>query len=177
MFIGEFTHSVDKKGRAAIPSKFRPELAEGAVVTRGLDGCLFVYPKRQWEKIAEKFASLPLSQSKTRAFTRLMLAGAMDVNLDSQGRILIPEYLRTYANISEEAVIAGLYNRLEIWSKQAWEEYKESTEEKSEEIAEKLSELGVWCFQILLSFHSLQATVHAVVRGCGMEASKDLSAK
>lgn len=143
MFIGEFTHTLDSKGRTAIPSKFRPQLAEGAVITRGLDGCLFVYPRAQWEQIAKKFASLPLSQSKTRAFSRLMLAGAMDVDLDSQGRVLIPEYLRKYAGISDKVVIAGLYNRLEIWDKDTWSKYKHNTEEKSEEIAEKLSQLGV----------------------------------
>ena len=141
MFIGEFTHSLDKKGRVLVPSKFRSQLAGGAVVTRGLDNCLFLYPESQWEEMAEKLASLPISKSNTRAFSRLMLAGAMDVELDSQGRILLPEYLREYAGLSDKVVVAGLYDRLEMWDKDKWAEYKEDTEKNSDDIAEKLSEL------------------------------------
>lgn len=141
MFIGEFTHSLDSKGRIAIPSKFRNELAEGAVVTKGLDESLFVYPQDQWDEMAEKLASLPISKSNTRAFSRLMLAGAMDVEIDKQGRILIPEYLRDYAELGQKVVIAGLYNRLELWNEEKWEQYKDEKERNSEDIAEKLGDL------------------------------------
>ncbi len=143
MFIGEYQHSIDEKGRLSVPSKFRAKLKTGATVTRGLDSCLFLYPKAEWEKLALKLSSLPLSQSNTRAFARLMLAGAMDVKLDSQGRIILPEYLRNFSQINKEVVIAGLYNRLEIWNQANWEKYKNDTERESENIAEKLGELGV----------------------------------
>ena len=138
MFIGEYSHSLDTKGRMAVPAKFRQELKNGAVVTRGLDNCLFVYTKREWEKLVEKISSLPLTQQKSRAFARLMLAGAMDVETDKQGRILIPEYLRDFAGLKKETVIAGLYSRLEIWDKRVWEKYKKLTEKDSNKIAEEL---------------------------------------
>ncbi|MBI4122614.1 MAG: division/cell wall cluster transcriptional repressor MraZ [Parcubacteria group bacterium] len=143
MFIGEYQHAIDAKGRMAIPAKFRQVLKKGAIVTRGLDGCLFLYTEAEWKKLVEKISNLPLSQGKSRAFSRLMLAGAMDVSLDSQGRILIPEYLRSYAGLSKETIVAGLYNRLEIWSRTAWEQYKRSTEKESVKIAEELEGLGV----------------------------------
>jgi len=143
MFIGEFRHVVDDKGRLAVPSKFREALSKGAVVTRGLDQCLFVFTMEEWTKLAEKLANLPLSQQDSRAFARLMLAGAMDVELDKQGRVILPEYLRKYAKISKDAVVAGLYNRLEIWDQQAWESYKEQTEKDSTVIAERMSDLGI----------------------------------
>ncbi|MCK5062171.1 division/cell wall cluster transcriptional repressor MraZ [Candidatus Parcubacteria bacterium] len=143
MFIGEFQHNIDTKGRLAIPAKFREQLKKGAVVTRGLDNCLFIYPRSAWEKIAKKLSDLPISQSKARAFSRLMLAGAMDVDFDSQGRINLPDYLRKFANIEKKAIVAGLYDRLEVWDKQAWDKYKQSTEKESNKIAETLGELGV----------------------------------
>jgi len=115
MFIGEYHHSIDEKNRLAVPTKFRLDLSKGAVVTRGIDSCLFLYTKKEWEKLAIKLADMPISKSKTRAFARLMLAGAMDVNLDKQGRVIIPDYLRRYASIGKKAVVAGLYNRLEVW--------------------------------------------------------------
>jgi MraZ protein len=143
MFIGEYSHSIDDKNRLAIPAKFRAELKTGAVVTRGLDNCLFLYPKKAWNELAEKLAKLPISQSGSRAFSRLMLAGAMDVDLDKQGRINLPDYLKTYANIGKKVVVTGLYNRLEIWNQEAWEKYKSGTEKNSGDIAEALGELGV----------------------------------
>ena len=138
MFIGEFHHSLDEKGRLAIPVKFRPDLAQGAVVTRGLDRSLFLYPKSDWEKLAAKIAALPLSQADTRAFARLMLAGAMDVEVDKSGRVTIPEYLREYAALSKSVVVTGLYDRLEIWDEKAWEEYSSKTEGSGNDIAERL---------------------------------------
>lgn len=143
MFIGEFHHSIDEKGRLAIPVKFRSAFKTGAVVTRGLDKSLFLYTNQEWKKLAEKLANLPISQSKSRAFARLMLAGAMDVSLDKQGRIVLPDYLRSYCSLNKKAVVAGLYNRVEIWSEEEWERYKQQTENSSNDIAEALGELGV----------------------------------
>jgi len=143
MFIGEYSHSLDLKGRLAIPAKFRKRLSSGAVVTRGLDRCLFLYTAEEWLKLAQKLSSLPIAQAKSRAFSRLMLAGAMDVRVDRQGRILIPDYLRQYAGLSRQAIVAGLYTRLEIWDAAIWKKYKGKTEKDSIEIAEAMGELGV----------------------------------
>ena len=143
MFIGEYNYSVDPKGRIAIPAKFRFQLDKEAVVTRGLDNCLFVYTKTEWVKLAEKLSNLPLSQANTRAFSRLMLAGAMDLKIDAQGRVMLPDYLRQYAGIGKKVVIAGLYNRLEVWDEEKWNGYKSKTEKESNDIAEQLSALGV----------------------------------
>ncbi len=143
MFLGEYRHNLDNKGRLAIPVKFRPKLNAGAIITRGLDHCLFVFGLEEWESLAQKLISLPLAQANSRAFVRLMLAGATDVKLDNQGRILIPDYLREYAHLKKQVVIAGLYNRIEIWDSETWKQYKSKTESASEEIAEKLSQLGI----------------------------------
>ena len=143
MFIGEYKHSLDDKGRLAIPTKFRKKLTKGAVVTRGLDTSLFLFPKEEWDKLAEKLASLPLGQSNSRAFARLMLAGAMDVSLDKQGRVVLPEYLRSYASLKKNTVIAGLYTRLEIWDEKKWETYKKKVESDADKVAEQLGELGI----------------------------------
>lgn len=143
MFLGEFKHTVDTKGRMAIPSKFRPNLAGGAILTRGLDHCLFLFSRGEWDALAAKLVALPLSQSGSRAFVRLMLAGASDVEFDAQGRILIPESLREYAGITKKTVITGLYNRIEIWNDIAWKQYKQKTESASDDIAEKLGDLGI----------------------------------
>ena len=143
MLLGEYQHNVDIKGRLAIPVKFREKLVAGAVITRGLDNCLFLYSNKEWQILAEKLMSLPLSQANSRAFVRLMLSGAMDTELDGQGRVLLPDYLRKYAGIVKEAVVTGLYNRIEIWDQKTWEDYKSKTEETSQEIAEQLGVLGI----------------------------------
>ncbi|MFA6553310.1 MAG: division/cell wall cluster transcriptional repressor MraZ [Patescibacteria group bacterium] len=143
MFIGEYQHSIDDKGRLAIPIKFRAELEKGAVVTRGLDNCLFLYTQTDWKQLADKLAKLPISKANTRAFARLMLAGAMDCEIDKQGRVILPDYLRKYAGVKKNVVVAGLYNRLEIWDEAAWEKYKIGTEKRGGDIAEALGELGV----------------------------------
>lgn len=143
MFIGEYQHNLDEKGRLAVPAKFRVALGKGAVVTKGLDNCLFLYTATEWEKLASKLAALPISKANTRAFGRLMLAGAMDVELDKAGRIVLPEYLRRYAGLHKSAVITGLYNRLEIWDEGNWNKYKKGTEKSSGDIAEALEGLGV----------------------------------
>jgi MraZ protein len=143
MFIGEYYYNLDSKGRLAIPSKIRPQLGESVIITRGLDNCLFIYEKKEWEILAEKIKNLPLSQANSRAFSRLMLAGAMEVNIDSQGRILIPDYLKRFAQLKKKVVLVGVYNRLEIWDEDLWNDYKNKTEKESSEIAEKLSQLGI----------------------------------
>ena len=143
MLLGEYKHNLDTKGRVAVPAKFRAELSAGAIITRGLDSCLFLFAHKDWEVLAKKLIALPLAQSDSRAFSRLMLAGAMDVELDSQGRILIPDYLRIYADLKKQVVVVGLYNRIEIWEAGRWERYKEKTEGTSGDIAEKLSQLGI----------------------------------
>lgn len=143
MFIGQYNYSVDDKGRLAMPVKFRKDLGKDFVITQGLDNCLFVYTKVEWKKLAEKLSSLPIGPANSRAFARLMLAGAMDVKLDSQGRVVIPEYLKKYAGLNKKAIIAGLYDRLEIWDEAKWNVYKLKTEKESNQIAEQLGELGV----------------------------------
>lgn len=143
MFIGEYHHSIDEKGRLAVPTKFRGDLAKGAVVTRGLDSSLFLLPLEEWGKLSEKLAALPLGQAKSRAFARLMLAGAMDVKLDKQGRCVLPDYLRKYAELGKRVVIVGVHSRLEIWDKDKWETYREQTERDAVDIAEELGELGI----------------------------------
>lgn len=144
MFIGEYHHTIDEKGRIAVPTKYRDLFVGGVVVTRGLDRCLFIYTAEAWRDLAAKLASLPLSKANTRSFARFLLAGAMDVEPDKQGRIVIPEYLRSFAGIHRSVVLAGLYNRIELWDAEAWEQYRAMAEQGSATVAETLSdELGV----------------------------------
>ena len=143
MFIGEYQHNLDQKNRMAIPAKFRLVLNKGAVVTKGLDNCLFLLPKTEWQKLADKLAALPIAKANARAVARLMLAGAMDVEIDKQGRMLIPDYLKEFAGLKKTVIVAGLYDRLEIWDEAKWNQYKKGTESKSGDIAEALGELGV----------------------------------
>jgi MraZ protein len=143
MFIGEYTASIDDKARVSIPVKFRAALKSKVVVTRGLDNSLVLYTLDEWKKLAGKLASLPISTANTRAFSRLMLAGAMDCDIDKQGRIILPGYLKEFAQIQKRLVFAGLYTRIEIWSEDAWNKYKTQTEKQSNQIAEQLGDLGV----------------------------------
>ena len=143
MLLGEYQHNLDAKGRMAIPAKFREKLTAGAIITRGIDNCLFVFANAEWDVLAKKLIALPLAQANSRAFVRLMLSGATDVVIDNQGRILVPDYLRKYAGLTKEVVVAGLYNRIEIWDEATWKVYKAKTESASEEIAEQLGELGI----------------------------------
>jgi len=143
MFIGEYHYKIDEKGRLSVPAKFRNDLKKQVVVTKGIEKCLVLYPQKEWEKLATKISGLSISKEKTRAFARLTLAGAMDVEVDGQGRVILPDYLREYAKIKKNVVVAGLYSRLEIWDEEGWNEYKESSENESKEIAENLGELGV----------------------------------
>jgi len=144
MLIGEYIHTIDPKKRLAVPAKVRKELGERAVLTRGLDNCLFLYPFQEWQKLTEKLAQLPVGSGTTRSFLRLMLAGAVEVEMDQLGRILIPDYLKTYAGLKQRIVIAGVYNRLEIWDEERWAAYKAEVEKNSDMIAEKLGELGLY---------------------------------
>ena len=134
---------MDSKGRIVLPSKFRILLSTGAVLTRGLDRSLFLYPLEEWEVIAKKLSMLPLSQSNSRAFARLMLSGAWNVEIDKQGRMIIPDSLRKFANLSKRIVCAGLYNRIEVWDQESWDAYKLNTERESEQISEALGALGI----------------------------------
>ena len=143
MLIGEYKHTIDNKKRLAIPSKLRREIGAKMVITRGLDNCLFVFPLNQWNKLVEKLSQLPLGQKDSRGFVRLMLAGASEVEIDKLGRILIPDYLKTYAGLKKNVVIVGVYNRLEIWDSQKWENYKKKAEKEVGDLASKLGELGI----------------------------------
>ncbi len=144
MFIGEFTHTVDTKNRIAVPSKFRNELGEKMIITRGLDACLFAYPVRVWEKMAEKLSAFPIGDASARSFVRLLLAGATDTEVDKQGRIVLPEYLRSYAGVKKTVIVAGLYDRIEIWDEKRWNVYKTKAEKDTDSVAQKLGELGLY---------------------------------
>lgn len=143
MFIGEYKYNLDDKNRLALPAKFRKLFTQGLVVTKGLDSCLFIYTAKEWSKLVEKLAQLPISQAKSRAFSRLMLAGAMDARLDGQGRVILPDYLKQFAQLNKKVVVAGLYNRLEVWDEKLWSQYQRTSEKDSNEIAEGLVGLGV----------------------------------
>lgn len=138
MFMGEYHHSIDNKGRLIVPSKFRDELGEMFIITRGLDQCLFGYPLSEWAQIEEKLKGLPLTKKDARAFTRFFFSGATESELDKQGRINIPVPLLQYAKLEKECVILGVSNRIEIWSKQIWEDYFSQSEESFAEIAENM---------------------------------------
>ena len=142
MFIGEYQHTIDEKGRVSLPVKFRAKLASGCVVTRGIDKCLWIYPMDEWEKLAEKISTLPITQKDSRNFSRLILAGAVDLNIDKLGRINLPSYLKEYAGVNKKVTITGMYNRIELWPEETWNKFKKEMEDNSETIAENLSEIG-----------------------------------
>ena len=143
MFIGEYSHTIDHKKRLAIPSKLRRELDKKAVITRGLDGCLFVYPLPAWQTLADKLGRLPIGQEGGRSFIRLMLSGASEADMDKLGRILVPDYLKKYAGLKRKAIIIGVYDRIEIWDEEKWHKYKSDIEQNTDELAAKLGELGI----------------------------------
>lgn len=142
MLIGEYTHSLDDKKRLSLPSRFRKEIGKKVVVTHGLDTCLFLYPMQTWMGVSEKLAGLSIGQSDTRGFSRFILAGAVEVEVDAIGRILIPDFLKEFAGLKNKVVITGVHNRLEIWNEKAWSEYKKRMEKQAEGMAEKLGEIG-----------------------------------
>ncbi|WP_019636242.1 division/cell wall cluster transcriptional repressor MraZ [Paenibacillus fonticola] len=138
MFMGEFQHSIDDKGRIIIPAKFRDLLGASFVVTRGLDQCLFVYPMQEWEVLEQKLKALPLMKSDARAFTRFFFSGATECEWDKQGRVNLPGNLRQYAKLEKDCVVLGVSNRVEIWSRDTWEQYFQQSEDTFNDIAEKL---------------------------------------
>lgn len=143
MLIGEYTHTLDPKKRLSLPIKFRKELGKEVVITRGLDSCLFVYSKKEWKMIAEKLRNLPMGQADTRGFSRFLFSGAIEVEVDSVGRMLIPDFLKEFASLTEKVVLAGVETRVEVWDADAWEEYKKRIEKQADAMAEKLGDVGV----------------------------------
>lgn len=141
MFMGEHHHNLDGKGRLFMPARFREGLGERFVVTKGLDGCLFVYPPKEWDSLEQKMRSLPFTRSDARAFVRFFFSGATECEVDKQGRILIPVNLREYAGLEKDAVIIGVSSRVEIWAKDKWEQYCIKAESSYEEVAEKIVDL------------------------------------
>lgn len=136
--MGEYQHTIDQKGRVIIPAKFREGLGDHFMITRGLDQCIFVYPLEEWRQIEAKLKSLPFTRADARAFTRFFFSGAMECELDKQGRVTLPANLRDYARLTKECVLIGVSNRVEIWSKAVWEEYYLQSEASFNEIAEKI---------------------------------------
>ncbi|KND49700.1 MAG: MraZ protein [Parcubacteria bacterium C7867-008] len=139
MFIGEYRHTFDAKNRISLPAKFRKELGGSVIVTRGLDHCLFVYPKTAWKKEAAKLAAHSTGSKAGRGLSRLMLAGANEADVDSAGRILVPDYLKSFATLGVKSVIAGVNERVEIWDEAAWESYTKEIESTADELAETLA--------------------------------------
>ena len=140
LFMGEYNHSIDAKGRVIVPSKFREKLGDQFVVTKGFDGCLWVFPNSEWEEFSGKLASLPVARKETRNITRFFLAGATEAQVDKMGRILIPQVLRDYAKLDAEAVLTGNGSKVEIWNKESWEQI--SNFDDVDELAEQMGELG-----------------------------------
>ncbi|MFC7363693.1 MULTISPECIES: division/cell wall cluster transcriptional repressor MraZ [Bhargavaea] len=143
MFMGEYQHTVDAKGRLIIPAKFRDDLDGGFVVTRGLDKCLFAYTMDEWKKLEEKLKALPVTKKDARAFTRFFFSGATEVELDKQGRVNLPANLLSYAGLEKDCVVLGVSSRIEIWAKEAWEGYFEESEDSFNEIAENLIDFDI----------------------------------
>lgn len=141
-FIGEYEHTLDEKKRVSLPRQFRQALGKIIVMTRGLDNCLFVYPKGNWEKVADKLQSLTFAQADTRGFNRFILSGAAEVDVDGAGRILIPEHHKQFAGLKRDVVFAGVSDRVEIWDAGIWKSYKAKIEKDADRMAEKLGEIG-----------------------------------
>lgn len=142
MLIGEYKHTLDDKKRISLPSKFRKEVGKKVVITHGLDSCLFLYTEKEWKAITEKLGSLGMGQADMRGFNRFMLAGASEVLVDSVGRILIPEHLRSFANIKDKVVFTGVFSRIEVWNEKTWESYKSQVVKNADKMAEKLGDIG-----------------------------------
>ncbi len=142
MLIGEYTHSIDDKNRISLPAKFRKEIGRTVIATHGLDSCLFLYSGKEWQKISEKVSELGMAQADRRGLNRFILAGATEIEVDANGRILIPEYLKKFASLEKEVVFAGVGSRIEIWNDKRWAEYKKKLESNAGEMAEKLGAVG-----------------------------------
>jgi MraZ protein len=143
MLIGEYLHTLDNKKRISLPAKFRKEVGRKVVLTRGLDTCLFMFPEKAWNTIAEKLAALPVGQADTRGMSRFLLAGAVETEVDSAGRILVPDYLKDFAQLKSRVVLAGVSDRIEIWNEKTWEEYTRRIERSADQMAQTLGDLGI----------------------------------
>lgn len=143
MFMGEYQHNIDTKGRLIVPSKLREDLGDNFIVTRGLDGCLFGYPKSEWEKLEEKLEEIPLTKKDARTFVRFFYSAATECEVDKQGRINIPASLRNHAKLEKSCIIIGVSNRIEIWDETNWQAYSQATEENYDEIAETMIDYGL----------------------------------
>jgi len=143
VFVGEYQHTIDEKNRLIIPAKFREDLGAKFIATRGLDNCLFIYPMAEWQNIENKLKALPFTNKDARAFVRFFFSGACECELDKQGRINIPQSLRDYAKLEKEVVVIGVSSRIEIWSKECWNNYLQQTAESYEALAEELVDLGI----------------------------------
>lgn len=143
MFIGEYEHSVDAKGRVIMPAKLREDIGEKFIITKGLDGCLFAYSKIEWSNFEEKLKTLPLTNKNARDFVRFFLSGAVECEIDKQGRFLIPNNLRTYATLEKEINIIGVGTRIEIWNRESWKQYSSAENISADEIAENMTMLGI----------------------------------
>ncbi|MFA6552698.1 MAG: division/cell wall cluster transcriptional repressor MraZ [Candidatus Paceibacterota bacterium] len=143
MLIGEYTHSIDAKNRLSLPSKFRQEMGKKVVITPGLDSCLFVFALNEWKEISGKLSEGSMLQSDNRSFNRFMFGGAVEAEVDSIGRVLVPDFLKERAKLGEKVAIIGVQNRVEIWNEKAWMEYKKEVEKKADTLAEKLGQAGI----------------------------------
>ncbi|MES2223452.1 MAG: division/cell wall cluster transcriptional repressor MraZ [Patescibacteria group bacterium] len=144
MLIGEYTHTIDDKNRISLPSKFRKEVGKKLIATYGLEGCLFLYPTTEWEKISDEMGKMDSLRADTRGFNRFMFGGAVELEVDSLGRVLIPEYLREFAKIKDKGVFIGVHKRIEMWNDKKWAEYKEKVVVEADVLAEKLSQTGAF---------------------------------
>lgn len=143
MLIGEYIHTIDEKNRLSFPIRFRKEMGRKVVVTPGLDRCLFVFTTKEWQKIAEKLAGSSMLQSDTRSFNRYLLGGAIEVDVDQSGRILVPEFLKTRAGFKGKVAIVGVHSRVELWDEAIWRQYKRKVETDADSLAERLGGIGV----------------------------------
>lgn len=143
MLIGEYTHSLDTKKRVSLPAKFRNVVGKKMIITRGLDHCIYIYTMDEWKKVLEQLATLSMLQADSRSFKRFMISGAEEVSVDSVGRILVPDFLKSYAKLKNKVVLAGLNDHIEIWDEKVWKIYKEKVENSADVLAEKLGEIGI----------------------------------
>ena len=143
MLIGEYRHTMDEKNRLSLPAKFRKEMGKKIIITRGLDRCLFVYPVAEWKKFSDKLAGLSIGSSEGRGFSRAMLGGATETDVDGSGRVLVPDHLKSYAGLAAKVVVAGIHNRIELWDEKSWTAYTSKVEDQANVLAQKLADIGM----------------------------------
>lgn len=144
MLIGEYKHTLDAKKRVAVPARFRRELGKKIILTRGFDKCLFIYPTKEWDKLSEKLKTLPIGKSDTRNLNRFMFSGAVPTDIDTLGRIVIPDFLKDFAGLKTKVVMVGVQDRAEVWDEKTWNSYKGNIAKRADDVAEKLGDLGVF---------------------------------